>query len=644
MKRFCGGLLVASMCMFLTVYRYVDLKTPIEKPYIAASVFTPNTTNTTLPLEWLRITLPDFMKEARNTQEAISGDDLSVVSGLFVDQNVSKEERVPLLTWNRLESLVDNAQNLANGVDAITEASIVWESLVSAVEAQKIADANENQTRKGKEELCPQFLSKMNATESDGSSVKLKIPCGLTQGSSITVIGIPDGLVGSFRIDLTGQPLPGEPDPPIIVHYNVRLLGDKSTEDPVIVQNSWTASRDWGAEERCPNVDPDLNKKVDDLDQCDKVVGREVNRTFSTSLQSNTSRGIPVSKEVSKHERYFPFKQGFLSVATLRVGTEGMQMSVDGKHITSFAFRDTLEPWLVSEVRITGDLKLISILASGLPTSEESEHVVDLEALKAAPLSPLRPLDLVIGVFSTANNFKRRMAVRRTWMQYDDVRSGRVAVRFFVGLHKSPIVNLELWNEARTYGDVQLMPFVDYYSLISWKTLAICIFGTEVDSAKFVMKTDDDAFVRVDEVLLSLSMINNTRGLIYGLINSDSQPIRNPESKWYISYEEWPEEKYPPWAHGPGYIVSRDIAESVGKLFKEGNLKMFKLEDVAMGIWIADLKKHSGLEPHYENDGRIISDGCKDGYVVAHYQSPAEMTCLWRKYQETKRSLCCRGW
>lgn len=119
------------------------------------------------------------------------------------------------------------------------------------------------------------------------------------------------------------------------------------------------------------------------------------------------------------------------------------------------------------------------------------------------------------------------------------------------------------------------------------------------------MKTDDDAFVRVDEVLLSLSMINNTRGLIYGLINSDSQPIRNPDSKWYISYEvptqpnmamyanrlisdsvnevstkkkqEWPEEKYPPWAHGPGYIVSRDIAESVGKLFKEGNLKVLTL-------------------------------------------------------------------
>ena len=128
--------------------------------------------------------------------------------------------------------------------------------------------------------------------------------------------------------------------------------------------------------------------------------------------------------------------------------------------------------------------------------------------------------------------------------------------------HKNKIVNEELWNEAKTYGDVQLMPFVDYYSLITWKTLAICIFGvtfssyllfretrdiflclinlfflsqTEVVSAKFVMKTDDDAFVRIDEVLASLKRIRVTRGLLYGLINSDSQPHRSTDSKWFIS-------------------------------------------------------------------------------------------------------------
>ena len=93
-----------------------------------------------------------------------------------------------------------------------------------------------------------------------------------------------------------------------------------------------------------------------------------------------------------------------------------------------------MEPWLVSEVRISGDIKLISVVASGLPSSEDLEHIVDLETLRSVPLSPRQPVDLLIGVFSTANNFNRRMAVRRTWMQYSAVRSGAVAVRFFVGL------------------------------------------------------------------------------------------------------------------------------------------------------------------------------------------------------------------
>lgn len=88
----------------------------------------------------------------------------------------------------------------------------------------------------------------------------------------------------------------------------------------------------------------------------------------------------------------------------------------------------------MNEVRISGDINLISVVASGLPTSEDLEHIIDLEDLKAVPIPPGRQLNLFVGIFSTANNFKRRMAVRRSWMQYAQVRSGQVAVRFFVGL------------------------------------------------------------------------------------------------------------------------------------------------------------------------------------------------------------------
>ncbi|KAG7979297.1 hypothetical protein I3843_05G123800 [Carya illinoinensis] len=632
MKKWLGGVLFASLFMLL-IMRYGVMKNPIGDSYFPS----PFSSNATDPLEWLNAGAPPAVQNPENASTVVSAD--TIVLSLLVQRNISSEEQKTLQTWNHLKHLINHVQGLPNALDAIKEAGRAWNSLIDSVEGQRLQYANESSHGRAKEKQCPHFLNKMKAAELDNQSYNLRVPCGLTQGSAITIIGIPNGLLGNFRIDLTGESLPGEPDPPIILHYNVRLHGDKITEDPVIVQNTWAVAHDWGEEERCPSPAPEKIRKVDDLDQCNKMIGKDDNKLLMASRHSNTSRQSSTVQEGSKTKKYFPFKQNYPFVATLRVGSEGIQMTVDGKHITSFAVRETLEPWLVSEIRISGDLKLISVLASGLPTSEDSEHVVDLEALKSAPLSPQRPLDLFIGVFSTANNFKRRMAVRRTWMQYPAVRSGAAAVRFFVGLHKNQIVNEELWDEARTYGDVQLMPFVDYYSLITWKTLAICVFGTEVVSAKFVMKTDDDAFVRVDEVLASLNRINVTLGLLYGLINSDSRPHRNPESKWYISPEEWPEERYPAWAHGPGYVVSHDIAKEIYWRYQKGNLKMFKLEDVAMGIWIAEMKEI--LKVRYENDERIHNEGCKDGYVVAHYQGPREMLCLWQKIQEGNGARCC---
>ncbi|XP_009595906.1 beta-1,3-galactosyltransferase GALT1 [Nicotiana tabacum] len=626
MKKWYGGVLTTSLLMFL-VLGYCVMRKPVKESYVTSSVYF----NMTNPLEWINAMAPPAAHQPEKITQVISAE--IVVSDLFIKRNLSAQEQQSLSTWYQLKRLVTHDQVLPNAIEAVKEASVAWNNLMSAVEREKL-DANDSSVKTGKQKQCPHFLSKTNATEIDASGFKLRFPCGLTQGSSITIIGIPNGLLGNFRIDLTGEPLPGEPDPPVILHYNVRLHGDKITEDPVIVQNTWTIAHDWGEEERCPLPSDEKSKKVDELEQCNEMVGNVITRHVIATNKSS------LAQDGSKSRKYFPFKQGYLSVATLRVGSEGIQMTVDGKHITSFAFRETLEPWLVSEVRISGDIKLISVVASGLPTSEDSEHISDLEALKAVPLPPRKRLDLFVGVFSTANNFKRRMAVRRTWMQYDAVRSGQVAVRFFVGLHKNQMVNEELWNEARTYMDIQLMPFVDYYSLIAWKTIAICVFGTEVISAKFVMKTDDDAFVRVDEILSSMQRINVTRGLLYGLINSDSHPHRSPDSKWFISPEEWPEETYPPWAHGPGYVVSSDIAKTISSKQRKGRLKMFKLEDVAMGIWISEIKK-KGLEVKYEKEERIFNEGCRDGYVIAHYQGPREMLCLWQKIEEKKRALCC---
>lgn len=92
-----------------------------------------------------------------------------------------------------------------------------------------------------------------------------------------------------------------------------------------------------------------------------------------------------------------------------------------------------LEPWSVSRVNVAGGLDLLSAFAKGLPVSEDNDLVLDVEHLKAPSISRKRCV-MLVGVFSTGNNFERRMALRRSWMQYEAVRSGDVAVRFFVGL------------------------------------------------------------------------------------------------------------------------------------------------------------------------------------------------------------------
>lgn len=54
--------------------------------------------------------------------------------------------------------------------------------------------------------------------------------------------------------------------------------------------------------------------------------------------------------------------------------------------------------------------------------------------------------------------------------------------------------------------------------------------------AKYIMKTDDDAFVRIDEVLSSLKT-KASDALLYGRISFESSPQRDRDNKWFISDE-----------------------------------------------------------------------------------------------------------
>lgn len=50
------------------------------------------------------------------------------------------------------------------------------------------------------------------------------------------------------------------------------------------------------------------------------------------------------------------------------------------------------------------------------------------------------------------------------------------------------------------------------------------------------MKTDDDAFPRIDEII-SILRKSGSKALLYGLISFQSSPHRDKDSKWFVSHE-----------------------------------------------------------------------------------------------------------
>ena len=83
---------------------------------------------------------------------------------------------------------------------------------------------------------------------------------------------------------------------------------------------------------------------MDDLIQCNEKVGKSDSHKLTASGSPNTSTQSTLAQNGARARPYFPFKQGYLSVMTIRVGEEGIQMTVDGKHITSFAYREVIIP------------------------------------------------------------------------------------------------------------------------------------------------------------------------------------------------------------------------------------------------------------------------------------------------------------
>lgn len=134
-----------------------------------------------------------------------------------------------------------------------------------------------------------------------------------------------------------------------------------------------------------------------------------------------------------------------------------------------------------------------------------------------------------------------------------------------------------LKREAEYFGDIVILPFMDRYELVVLKTVAICEFGVRYISllgillslsikckssficveifeivvtlcnwdsfilqvqnltAAYIMKCDDDTFVRLDVVLREMNNAAGKKPLYMGNLNLLHRPLRT--GKWAVTFE-----------------------------------------------------------------------------------------------------------
>uniref|UniRef100_A0A6M2EF28 Galectin n=1 Tax=Populus davidiana TaxID=266767 RepID=A0A6M2EF28_9ROSI len=336
MKKWSGGVVIIALAIIL-VFSYSLMGTRTQKKQSSYDFFRNHPAGDSHLKDNHPAKSPQLeLKKATKPSKKPHYINVEGLSDLYAQNNISKDESNALVVWFQMRLLLSRSDALPETNQGIREASIAWKDLLSKIKENKAAQlSNINKTE---DKNCPYSVSTIDLTKSSGETI-LDIPCGLAEDSSISVLGIPDGHSRSFQIEFLGSQLPVESNPPIILQYNVSLPGDNMTEEPFVVQNTWTQEHGWGKEERCPSHRSVNIPKVDGLVLCNEKVVRSTmeengNASSVGDVSANVSQGIA-------HERAnFPFVEGNAVTATLWVGLEGFHMTVNGRHETSFVYRE----------------------------------------------------------------------------------------------------------------------------------------------------------------------------------------------------------------------------------------------------------------------------------------------------------------
>lgn len=209
---------------------------------------------------------------------------------------------------------------------------------------------------------------------------------------------------------------------------------------------------------------------------------------------------------------------------------------------------------------------------------------------------------------------------------------------FAIGSENVPSIEMNtLTKEHRKYHDLLFLNDLhESYSNLTLKLLKTMEAVSNIQSFEYLLKTDDDTYVKLDYLIEDLYEYDKA------MKRKQSTPNAiKPELYWgYFNgranikiHGQWKEsnfnlcDHYLPYAIGGGYILSKNLVHFIAQ--NRRTLSQYKSEDASVGIWLSPLrnvyKKHD-----VRFDTAYMPRKCQNYHIVLHKRETYHMRDLYR--------------
>ena len=230
---------------------------------------------------------------------------------------------------------------------------------------------------------------------------------------------------------------------------------------------------------------------------------------------------------------------------------------------------------------------------------QSRKHHLDL-LLPQSPVSQEHHT-LVVMVTSAFANQDRRNAIRSTWKKSYVNSEKEFYLKFVIGtLQLNSSQKDMLLAEESLHHDILIIPdLYDAYNTLTMKVLQSLTWIDDNLNYSYVLKVDDDCFVRLDLIEKELTQRSSEKGLYWGNFAYDHYPLQHgkwKESRWFSC------DYYLPYALGSGYVLSADVVHKISML--SDMMMIYNNEDASVGAWT------SALDIERKHDFRFLSEAC----------------------------------